>query len=144
MNITVDQVVQVFVTTRDEITKKEKEFKVWKAEQKELQETRSRWLQKFLEDSGQTGAKTKAGTIFFKRTERVKVADWDAFLAYVKSTDQWELLTKVAAKTAVLECMGDMETIEIAGRQVERRPNKPPSGLDYTTIREVGVNRPTN
>ena len=141
--ITVDQVVGAFVDTRDEIAKRKKEFEKWAAEQKVLQEARENWLRTFLEESGQTGAKTKAGTIYFKRKESVRVADWDAFLTYVKESGQWELLTKGAAKTAVMEVMGDIETVRVGEKDVERRPNQPPPGLDYVSIREVGVNRPT-
>ena len=141
--ITVDQVVKSFVHTRDEISKLEKEHKKLIADMKEDQEKKQNWLRTYLEGSGQIGAKTSAGTIYFKRKESVRVADWDQILGYIKDTGQWELLTKGVAKAAILELMGDLETVRIGGKDVERRPNPMPPGLDYVSIHEVGVNRPT-
>jgi hypothetical protein len=141
--ITVDVVVASFVSTRDKISELEKAHKKQIALMKEDQEIKQTWLRTYLEGSGQIGAKTSAGTIYFKRKESVRVADWDQILKYIKETSQWELLTKGVAKAAILELMGDLETVRIGDKDVERRPNAMPPGLDYVSIREVGVNRPT-
>lgn len=46
---------------------------------------------------------TVHGTAYISVLTSAKVADWDAFLAYVKAEDKWHLLERRVAKSEFLE-----------------------------------------
>ena len=129
MSIKVEQVVEAVITTRDEIDAIKKRHKDELADLEELQEKRTKWLHKQLDEVGTDSMKTKSGTFFKKKTERVGVDDVEAFHAFIKTHDAWDLLTKAVNKTSALERIGE-------DRDVSKIP-----GLKYSSEIEVQVRR---
>lgn len=129
MSIKAEQVVGAVVSTRDEIDAIKKRHKDELADLEELQEKRTKWLHKQLDEVGTDSMKTKFGTFFKEKTERVGVEDADTFYAFVKEHDAWDLLTKAVNKTSALERFGE-------DRDVSKVP-----GLKYSSEIEVQVRR---
>lgn len=129
-NLTVEGVISKYIQNRDLIAAKQKALDEELADLKALQKRCEKWLQAKMDEIGATSLKAKGvGICFMKRTESVKVSDWDKVLDYVRETGQWELLTKGVSKTVALEQMG------------ENRDKVLPPGLDYVAIAAVGIQR---
>lgn len=129
MSVKVEQVVQAYVATRDEIAAIKKRQKEELTALEEVQETRARWLHKQLDEVGTDSMKTAHGTVFKKKTERVSMGDWETFLGYVTTNQAWELLNKAVNKTEALERMGeDRDTTQVPG-------------VKYSAEIEIGVRR---
>lgn len=60
-------------------------------------------LLKQMQETGTTALKTTAGTAFISERTSATVADWDAFLGFVRKNDLWNLLNHAANKTGVQE-----------------------------------------
>ena len=84
---------------------------------------------KMFGEVGVESARTKSGTAYLKTTRSTSVAQWDDFLPWVQTTDNWHMLTRAANKTAVLEFLDEHEEL--------------PPGINLYSKLELGVNRPT-
>ena len=129
MKITTDKVIENYIERRNSI--KELEDRI--SELKALQQKCEQWLLTKLDEDGETSKKTAHGTVYVKVSESVTVADQDMFLNWVKENDAWECIEKRAAKTAILQIMGD--------REEGGRPNPTPPGLNYVAVRNVGIRK---
>ncbi len=58
-------------------------------------------LQKMMQDMGVKSLRTDNGTPYFTTQTSATVADWDAYLAWVRENDAWEFLEKRVNKTSV-------------------------------------------
>ena len=124
-------VIGAYIKTRDELTAKQKALDEELATMKGHQKAREDWLRNKMAEVGTDSFKIKGvGTCFTKRTESVKVSDWDAVLEFVKENDCPELLTKGVNKTVVLERMG------------ENRDQPLPPGVSYTAFADINIRRP--
>ena len=126
---TIDQVTAAYIKTRNDISELESkisELKVYQARKEE-------YLLNQLNELGVTSIKSAHGTIYTSIFESVTVGDPETFFNWVKENDAYECLERRAAKTAVLEIMGE--------REESGRPNPPPPGLSYTSIRKIGVRK---
>lgn len=54
-----------------------------------------------LNEQGVESVRTAAGTAFKSVSNSATIADWDAYLAFVKENDRWDMLEKRCAKLAV-------------------------------------------
>lgn len=54
-----------------------------------------------LNEQGVESVRTAAGTAFKSVTNSATIADWDAYLAFVKENDRFDMLEKRCAKLAV-------------------------------------------
>jgi hypothetical protein len=129
MAITIDQVVGKYVETRAEIKRLETELEETLKPLKILQEKRESWLLQQLGELGLKNAKTEYGTVYKARKESVTMAEWDAFVDWVKVNDKFEFLNKAVNKTAVLEMMG------------EERDQPIPPGVNYVSIQTVNIRK---
>lgn len=129
MAVTFDVVIDAYIKTREELSALKKAYEAKESELKLLQEKREAWMMLQLTNSGQTSAKTPAGTCYFTTKESVTVGDWDTFMSYVLTTEQYELLERRAAKSAVLDIMG------------ANRDQGLPPGLNYTALKGVNVRK---
>ena len=128
--ITPGSVIAKYLETRDIIKAKEKALDEELAQLKQFQKNRENWLRSEMERQGVTSFKLKdVGTCFTKRTESVKVDDWDAVLEYAMTNDRLDILTKGVSKTAVLEIMGD-----------ERDKPLPP-GVSYVSFADINIRK---
>jgi len=129
--ITMDMVIGAFIQTRTDIAELESRI----SEHKQLQSRREEYMMGLLTEAGVTSMASKHGTVYTTTAESVTVADAETFFDWVKETGNFDCLEKRAAKTAVLEIMGDKED--------SGRPNPPPPGLNYVSIRKIGVRKPS-
>ena len=54
-----------------------------------------------LNEQGVESVRTSHGTAFKSISNSATIADWDAYLAFVKDNDRWDMLEKRCAKLAV-------------------------------------------
>ena len=54
-----------------------------------------------LNEQGVESVRTASGTAFKSVSNSATIADWDAYLAFVKENDRWDMLEKRCAKLAV-------------------------------------------
>ncbi len=80
-----------------------------------------------MHKSEQKALSTEFGTCFFVNKHSIKCEDHDAFLAFVRETENWGMLTKHVAKEAVEAWM---ELMDPAGTGA----SPPPPGLKAETI----------
>ena len=150
---TVEEVIKKYVTTRDEIARRQKELEDELKPLQEFQTVRELFLNKKLSEAGADNIKTGSGTAFFKKQEFVSVADWEAFedkyiieplvkvielhiaptpvniFDLIKNTLPSDLITHGVNKTAILELMGS------------KREEPVPDGLNYVSKRVVQVRK---
>jgi hypothetical protein len=97
----ISELVAKYVQLRD----KKAEYKgEYEAKVAKIEETLGKIECKLLEVFEQTGmdsVKTEFGTAYKSVRSSASVADRDAFMAYVKANDEWQLVDIRAAKTAV-------------------------------------------
>jgi hypothetical protein len=58
-------------------------------------------LQKMMQEQGVTSLRTEHGTPYFSTQSSATVADWDAYLAWIRAGERWEFLERRANKTSV-------------------------------------------
>jgi len=128
VTITAAMVIEAFVKTRDEIAKKKKAFEVDVADLKITQEKRTSWLKTQMDTLGVESLKSKEfGTAFIDYKTSASVADWPAFIEWVKTEDQYDFLNHAVNKTAVNQLLDDGETL--------------PPGVNYNKIVDVKIRR---
>lgn len=84
-------------------------------------------LLKTFDDVGMDSVKTSAGTAYRTLRTTASVADWDAFFAYVKEHNAWEMLERRCSKTAV--------------EQFRAANDDLPPGLNWREERVVNIRR---
>jgi len=127
--MTLDTVVESYVKTRAKIKELEDQI----SELKLYQTRKEEYLNNQMQLMGVENVKTAHGTAYTTVAESVTVADQEAFFTYVKDYGAWELMEKRAAKTAVLQVMGDKEE--------GGRPYPPPPGINYTSIKKINIRK---
>jgi hypothetical protein len=90
--VTIDQVVEAYVKTRDEMAELRKEFETEEWKMEELQDRRAGWLLQQMDAIGVQNMKSGHGTVYKMRKESVTMGDWDSFFTYVNATQQYNLL----------------------------------------------------
>jgi hypothetical protein len=101
--MTMDQIIQAYIklrAARDELKKKQS------AEMAPINENMFKlqnYLQKLLQESGQTSAKTASGTAFLQTDTSVAIEDWEGILAFIKANNLWAVLEKRVSKSVVTD-----------------------------------------
>jgi len=128
--VTVDAAVAAYIRLRSEKEDIEREMK----EQVELVKAKmaklEAWFQQYLDESGQTSAKTREGTVFVTTTDYARVADWDKVLEFIKTREAYDLLQKRISKDAVRSYIDDSGCV--------------PPGVNYGSKLSVNVRRPSD
>lgn len=119
--------VEAYVRCRDIIKQKNDEFTESIKDLVETQNLLTAWLTSNLETVGAESVRTKAGTVYSTTRYSASLADPQAFMDYVKTTDKFELIDRKANATAVRDF-------------VETNGSLPP-GVNLNAIRTVGVRR---
>lgn len=126
--ITADMVIQAFVKTRDLIAEKKKAFKLEEADLKVVQQKRANWLKGQMDALGVESMKSvKHGTAFIDWKDSASVADWPAFIKWVKDEEQYDFLNHAVNKTAVKQQLDEGKPL--------------PPGVNYSKIKDVKVRR---
>ena len=101
--MTIDQVIAAYVKLRDA---KEALKKKQAAEMAPINDNLYKlglWLQKTLQETGQTSAKTAAGTAFLQTDMSVAIEDWERILQFIQANDLWAMLERRVSKSVVTE-----------------------------------------
>ena len=127
----IDEAIEAYVNTRDELRAKQHAFKLEEDAMKLRMEQISMWLRDKADELGVDSFKTQFGTAYrsVKTSYRVATGGWDAFIGWVKETGNFQCLEKRVAKLATKEIHDDTGAI--------------PPGLDYVAEVEFDVRRPT-
>jgi hypothetical protein len=124
---TVDAAIEAYVALRDELREFQRGVKTREDLLKSQLDEISMWLRDKADEIGVDSFKTKHGTAYRNLKESYRIGDWDAFVAYIKETDNFQLFEKRVAKNAA--------------KEIHREGQIPP-GLDYVTEVEFNVLRP--
>ena len=127
----IDEAIEAYVNTRDELRAKQQAFKLEEDAMKANMEQISMWLRDKADELGVDSFKTQFGTAYrsVKTSYRVATGGWDNFIGWVKETGNFQCLEKRVAKLATMEIHDDSGEI--------------PPGLDYVADVEFDVRRPT-
>lgn len=127
VQVKVEQRVSEYIKTRDAIAKAKAKHEEDIAPLVDLQNKLTGWLQSFLETAGADSVKTSNGTCYSTTRYTASLADPEAFMAFVKTTENYDLLDRKANVTAVRE-------------YVDTNSQLPP-GVNLSAIKTVGVRR---
>ena len=127
----IDEAIEAYVNTRDELRAKQQAFNLEEDAMKLRMEQISMWLRDKADELGVDSFKTQFGTAYrsVKTSYRVATGGWDNFIGWVKETGNFQCLEKRVAKLATKEIHDDTGAI--------------PPGLDYVAEVEFDVRRPT-
>jgi len=81
----------------------------------------------FFSEHNMDSAKCEAGTAYKATKTSATVADFDAFLGFVKENEAWHFLEKRVAKTQVDEYVGIHKDL--------------PPGINYSTMSAINIRR---
>ena len=114
----IDEAIKTFVTCRNELTEKRRAFEAEEKADKFYMEQIQAWL---LEKSRELGvdsfASREHGTAFKSQKDKYQVSDWNAYLDWMKKTDNLHCVEKRCAKLAV--------------KEIHNETGEVPPGLDY-------------
>lgn len=126
---TVDKRIAQYIATRTAIQKANEVHEANIKPLTDLQNMLTGWLQTFLEQSGVESVKTADGTAYSTTRYSASLADPEAFMKFVKSTDNFDLLDRKANVTACRDYCTENGTL--------------PPGVNLSAIKTVGVRKPT-
>lgn len=101
MNI--DAIVERYIRLRDVKQQFKAEYEAKCAGVDEMLKKVEGIVLKHFQDTGAESVKTAHGTAYTTTRSSAKVADWDAFLQFVKDTDHWDMLERRCTKKVVEE-----------------------------------------
>lgn len=119
--------VSQYITCRDAIKEANEKHEASIKPLVDLQNALTGWLQSFMETAGADSIKTPNGTCYSTTRYSASLADPEAFMQFVKSTNSFDLLDRKANVTAVRD-------------YCEEKGSLPP-GVNLSSIKTVGVRR---
>lgn len=126
-NATVDKRVEQYIKVRDAIKKANDEHEASIKPLVDLQNLLTGWMQNFLEQAGADNIKTAHGTCYSTTRYTASLADPEAFMQYVITNKDFDLLDRKANVTAVKEYVQEKGAL--------------PPGVNLSSIKTVGVRR---
>lgn len=120
--------IEKYVDRRDYLRELHRNNEAKEAAIKDELEAISMWLREKADEMGVDSFKTPFGTAYRSLKESYRIEDWDSFIEFIKSTDNYQLLEKRVAKNAA--------------REIHKADGEVPPGLDYVTEVEFNVMRP--
>lgn len=122
-----ESLVEKFIQLRDKKSKLKADYEASVAPLTELQDKIEALLLHRFQEMGVESIRTQAGTAYTTVRTSATVADWDAFLAFVKSSDSFEMIERRVSKTAV--------------EQYKAAHSDLPPGLNWSEARSVNFRR---
>lgn len=119
--------VSDYVAVRDKIREKEAAHKEELKPLKAVLDKISGHLTKWLGDTKSESIRTEAGTCYLTTRWSASLADADAFLKFVRETNNFDLLDRKANATAVRDYVEEHHCL--------------PPGVNLSSIQQVGVKR---
>lgn len=126
---TIDDAINVYVATRDELAAERKAYNTYEAKAKNYMDRIEMFIKNKADEIGVDSFKTKSGTAYRMVKTQYRVGNWDAYVEWLIKTGNFQCLEKRAAKNAVKEVHD--ETGEI------------PPGLEYVAEISFDVRRPS-
>ena len=96
-----DLIVERYVQMRDRLAQMKADYDASTAEIKAGMTKLEGAIMDTLNEQGVESVRTNAGTAFKSVSTSATIADWDAYLDFVKSNDRWDMLEKRCSKLAV-------------------------------------------
>jgi hypothetical protein len=125
--VRVDEIVERYIALRGKKAELKSAYERQVAEVEQAMRKCERFLLAQLNSTGTESQRTRAGTVYKEESVSVSIADWDAYLNWVRENGMYSMLEKRAAKSAVQEY-----------RNVH---NDLPPGVNYSTHLVVHVRR---
>lgn len=123
-----DQLIGVYRKLRERRDEAKKAFTESQKPTLELMERIEGELMLRMQDTGTNTFSCDTGTAYRVTNTTVSVKDWSAFLPYVLETQQYDMLERRAAKSAVVEFVDEHKEL--------------PPGLAMTQVDEVNIRAP--
>lgn len=127
VSATVDKRVQQYIEVRDAIKAANEKHEASIKPLVELQNLLTGWMQNFMEQAGADNIKTAHGTCYCTTRYTASLADPEAFMAFVKSTNSFDMLDRKANVTAVKDYVAENNVL--------------PPGVNLSSIKTIGVRR---
>ena len=96
-----DLIVERYVQMRDRLAEMKAAYEASTADIKAGMAKLENAIMATLNEQGVESVRTASGTAFKSVSNSATIADWDAYLAFVKENDRWDMLEKRCAKLAV-------------------------------------------
>ena len=126
---TIDDAIDVYVKTRDDLAACRKEFNKYEADAKYYMDRIEMFLKDKADEIGVESFKCKSGTAFRSVKTQYQVGNWDDFIGWVLETGNVQCLEKRAAKNAC--------------KEIHDEEGDVPPGLNYRVEVGMDVRRPT-
>ena len=126
---TVSEAIETYVATRDDLAEKRKAYTQYEANAKAFMNRIQAFIHLKANELGVDGFKTAAGTAYRSVKTQYRTEDWDAFIKWVKETDNFQTLEKRPAKLAV--------------KEIHDESGQVPPGLIHHVEVEFDVRRPS-
>jgi hypothetical protein len=99
--VKLDKIVERYVLLRDRKAQMKAEFDASVADINAAMDRLENAILQTLNAQGVESVRTDFGTAYKSTSISTSVADWDAFLAFVRDNDRYDMLEKRCAKTAI-------------------------------------------
>jgi hypothetical protein len=99
--------VSKYIELRDEVDRIEAEAKAATAELRAKMEKIETFFLAVSEQEGLKNINTNAGLVYFTDADNASVADPEAFFAFVKENEAWDMIQKRATTTSIRSYMTD-------------------------------------
>lgn len=129
MGINVDTVIATYLSVRQKKALLTKDYDTAKAELDNKLAKLESWMLTKAQSENVLSFKTAVGTAFLSSTDYANIADWDAFLAFVKASQSYDMLERRVSKRAVRAYIDEFKAV--------------PAGVNFGTILGVNVRKPT-
>lgn len=126
---TLDEAINVYVATRDELAAERKAYNTYEARAKNYMSRIEMFIKGKADEMGVDSVRTKSGTAYRTVKTAYRVGNWESYLDWLKETNNFQCLEKRAAKNAVKEIHDDTGEI--------------PPGLEYHVEVGFDVRRPS-
>lgn len=127
MTMKLDELVRKYIQIREKRSRLKVEYEEKVAPYVEAQDRIEAMLLSLFGELGVDSVKTSEGTAYTATRVSVTVADWDAFLAFVKTNDAYEMIERRVSKTAVEQYKAANEDL--------------PPGVNWSETRVVNFRR---
>lgn len=111
--VTMDKLVEAYVTRRDQLSAIEREYKEKKAPIQGEMEKLETAMQRLMDEMEMSSVRTAHGTAYKQTWTSAKVSDWEATLDYIRERERYDLLERRVNKTAVLDTEEPIPGVEV-------------------------------
>ena len=126
---TIDDAINVYVATRDELATERKAYNTYEAKAKNYMDRIEMHIKDKADELGVDSLKTKSGTAYRTVKTQYRVGNWDDYVKWLLETGNFHCVEKRAAKNAV--------------KEIHDATGEVPPGLEYHAEVGFDVRRPS-